>query len=643
MENQKEAKIIGFPELISYECCTKIIKQMEKCICKIEIDQDKGTGFFCNLPFPDKNKTLPVLITNNHIINANILYKNNIEIEITVGAENDNRRINLNNRIKYTSEKYDTTIIEIKDKDNINNFLELDDKITNDINNNNLDYIDKTIYIIQYPKGNLSVSYGILDNIIEDKKYDFIHKCHTEGGSSGSPILNLENNRIIGIHKKGNLNKYNIGTFLNYPIKEFISLNIPYKENKNNSEMLKNLFRFTYFKKELFYQSNSSTIFEGFIIKNEIINILKQRYNIFEIMKFLENNNMLKGISFKNINSFYPSINNYLNNSKPAYMASIKQFEIRDNFSLIGNHGIFYPKYINNNINLKYIDKFEIIDKEFASFLSKIFNNHIDLLPINFVFKDGKIILAIKLKQNYIYEISSVNNSDDIIFENLIEINNNINYNFNDYLFKIIFDKGVKKLITNIVTKVDKSIIIIHSMSEGTIFVDYDGQRYEMLFSYEKTFGELRRYFFTKINKLDLIGKQNVFFMKDKSIILKNEEMISNYYNKNDKLNLISIVRSLKKEIIFETSSQNRISLFVEIDKSIKDIINLFLKKIHLPGQLNAYPIFIDSDIEFVLAGEYLNKKSEEPIKKYFDIYGVENLKILVLDYHRKIEPNIWE
>jgi hypothetical protein len=351
-------------------------------------------------------------------------------------------------------------------------------------------------------------------------------------------------------------------------------------------------------------------------------------------MKFLENNNMLKGISFKNINSFYPSINNYLNNSKPAYMASIKQFEIRDNFSLIGNHGIFYPKYINNNINLKYIDKFEIIDKEFASFLSKIFNNHIDLLPINFVFKDGKIILAIKLKQNYIYEISSVNNSDDIIFENLIEINNNINYNFNDYLFKIIFDKGVKKLISNIVTKVDKSIIIIHSMSEGTIFVDYDGQRYEMLFSYEKTFGELRRYFFTKINKLDLIEKQNVFFMKDKSIILKNEEMISNYYNKNDKLNLISIVRSLKKEIIFETSSQNRISLFVEIDKSIKDIINLFLKKIHLPGQLNAYPIFIDSDIEFVLAGEYLNQKSEEPIKKYFDIYGVENLKILVLDYH---------
>ena len=398
--------------------------------------------------------------------------------------------------------------------------------------------------------------------------------------------------------------------------------------------MLKNLIRFSYFKKELFYQSNSSKIFEGFIVKNEIINILKQRYNIFEIMKFLENNNMLKGISFKNINSFYPSINNYLNNSKPAYMASIKQFEIRDNFSLIGNHGIFYPKYINNNINLKYIDKFEIIDKEFASFLSKIFNNHIDLLPINFVFKDGKIILAIKLKQNYIYEISSVNNSDDIIFENLIEINNNINYNFNDYLFKIIFDKGVKKLISNIVTKVDKSIIIIHSMSEGTIFVDYDGQRYEMLFSYEKTFGELRRYFFTKINKLDLIEKQNVFFMKDKSIILKNEEMISNYYNKNDKLNLISIVRSLKKEIIFETTSHNRISLFVEIDKSIKDIINLFLKKIHLPGQLNAYPIFIDSDIEFILAGEYLNKKSEEPIKKYFDIYGVENLKILVLDKH---------
>ena len=63
----------------------------------------------------------------------------------------------------------------------------------------------------------------------KDKEYNFNHKCCTKGGSSGSPILNM-NNKLIGIHKEGIKNKYNKGLFLNYPIKEFI-----------NSEMEKKL------------------------------------------------------------------------------------------------------------------------------------------------------------------------------------------------------------------------------------------------------------------------------------------------------------------------------------------------------------------------------------------------------------------
>ena len=96
-------------------------------------------------------------------------------------------------------------------------YLELDEDILNEIINNddlNEDYIDKTIYIIQYPEGELSVSYGILNKIYEDKKYNFNHKCSTRGGSSGSPIL-YKNNKLIGIHKEGHNNKFNKGLFLN--------------------------------------------------------------------------------------------------------------------------------------------------------------------------------------------------------------------------------------------------------------------------------------------------------------------------------------------------------------------------------------------------------------------------------------------
>ena len=55
--------------MISYECSKKIVEQMEKCICKLKIDEIEATGFFCKIPFPDKNNMLPVFITNNHVIN----------------------------------------------------------------------------------------------------------------------------------------------------------------------------------------------------------------------------------------------------------------------------------------------------------------------------------------------------------------------------------------------------------------------------------------------------------------------------------------------------------------------------------------------------------------------------------------------
>ena len=51
--------------------------------------------------------------------------------------------------MKYTNEEYDITIIEIKNEDEINNYLELEENIINDIidnNNKNNRYKDK-VYI----------------------------------------------------------------------------------------------------------------------------------------------------------------------------------------------------------------------------------------------------------------------------------------------------------------------------------------------------------------------------------------------------------------------------------------------------------------------------------------------------------------
>ena len=249
MEENKESLLSGYSNIISYEKMKKIIQQMERGVCKFNIGNNQGTGFFCQIPFPNKNNMLPVFITSNHLINKNLLYKNDTIIKLDIEEENELKILELNNRMKYTNEEYDTTIIELKEDDNfnLNYFLELDEiiikNILNDVNQNKK-YINETLYMIQYPENKLSISFGILNQIYKNKEYNFNHKCSTKKGSLGSPILTT-NNKLIAIQKEGKDNN-NIGTFLNYPIKEFIKLNYnkvnsPFENNdKKNNKIIPN-------------------------------------------------------------------------------------------------------------------------------------------------------------------------------------------------------------------------------------------------------------------------------------------------------------------------------------------------------------------------------------------------------------------
>ena len=101
MEEQKESVLNDYPNIISYECSKKIIEQMERNICKINIGQIQGTGFFCKIPFPTQNQMLPVFITNNHVINNDILYNDNFKIKLDIEEEENLKEIILNkNRMK---------------------------------------------------------------------------------------------------------------------------------------------------------------------------------------------------------------------------------------------------------------------------------------------------------------------------------------------------------------------------------------------------------------------------------------------------------------------------------------------------------------------------------------------------------------
>ena len=124
-------------------------------------------------------------MTNYHILDENY-YNQNDELYLFINDENDVKTINLKIKRKtYFNKKYDLALIELKEYDNINNYLELDNNLFK--NEIKAFYEDISIYVLHYPLGNnAAVSYGLSN---EKDKYEINHSCSTEHGSSGSPIL----------------------------------------------------------------------------------------------------------------------------------------------------------------------------------------------------------------------------------------------------------------------------------------------------------------------------------------------------------------------------------------------------------------------------------------------------------------------
>jgi hypothetical protein len=217
--------------------------------------------------------------------------------------------IKLDNKMKYTSKKYDLTIIEINEDDEINcNYFNY--KI---IDNDDL----KSLYLIHYPfNKNVSVSYGVI-KYEKYNNYRFIHNCSTFDGSSGSPIINLEckEEEIIGIHI-GRKNKYNLGIFINYPINDFIeqykliqynkkyNLDIKYDTTELNLK-----WRQT---GNLEYLPNLKELTKLDLARNEISDISFLKNVKFEKLKILNlsmnnisNYNILEQVNFKELKELY--------------------------------------------------------------------------------------------------------------------------------------------------------------------------------------------------------------------------------------------------------------------------------------------------------------------------------------------------
>ena len=227
----KEKKLSNSIMPVNIFGTNQILHQMMNCICKIKIKGANGTGFFCRILFGN-NESKEFLMTNHHVLDKKYC-ENNFMINLLINDENEIKTLDLRNkRIIYFDKENDITLIELNKNDGIKYCLELDDNLFR--HNNKILYEDKSIYVLQYPQGkNAAVSYGLLISL---DNLEIKHTCSTEFGSSGSPILNLETNKVIGIHKEGSsFFEFNKGTYLKYFLIDFTNKN----SNNNNNINLK--------------------------------------------------------------------------------------------------------------------------------------------------------------------------------------------------------------------------------------------------------------------------------------------------------------------------------------------------------------------------------------------------------------------
>ncbi|KAL6625923.1 ankyrin [Neocallimastix californiae] len=183
-----------------------IFNIINRSICKIEIDEISGTGFFIKIPIPSKENAMCGLMTNNHILNENMIklnksfriymaYNEKYGIDIKINKED----------FVFTSELIDVTFIELNN-DIIN---EIDPIFLNPSNEDAK--VNESVLIYQYAQAKYSLAHG---NITDIKSFNYYHDVIINEGSSGSPLLN-KNCEVVGMHKskvfiKNSINRINV-------------------------------------------------------------------------------------------------------------------------------------------------------------------------------------------------------------------------------------------------------------------------------------------------------------------------------------------------------------------------------------------------------------------------------------------------
>ena len=211
-----------------------ITANVDESICEIKSRSGlKGIGFFVKIPFPKNNKTINVLITSNKLINEyDLTDANNIKLYLKNNINNITIDSNIdNNRKFYTNNEYRITIIEILEKDELENipFLTAVSNLDNQqMTPNTINYFESIFLLCynanydnsrkdQYITGNIVNSPYENDNRIF-AFYTAINNNMAE--AIGCPILLINEHKVIGINITEQIGSNN-GILIDKPILDF--------------------------------------------------------------------------------------------------------------------------------------------------------------------------------------------------------------------------------------------------------------------------------------------------------------------------------------------------------------------------------------------------------------------------------------